>query len=400
MARPIKETPILTGKDAKQFAKEMDKPKSYSTEEKARMEKHEKSFDKMVFSSDGKAIENMNIPVYTISTKAINLLAQIAEKLGEIKGAGKYSRNLRLRKINRLRSIQSSLAIENNTLSLGQVADIIEGKRVLGLPYEIQEVKNAYQAYEHLLEYNPYNINDFLKAHQFMTADLFKDTGHFRSQGVGVYNGRQLVHAGAGYQFVPQLISDLFLWAQKTDIHPLIKSSIVHFEIELIHPFMDGNGRIGRLWQTLILSKWNELFAWLSVETVVYENQQNYYAALQTAEKTANSEVFIEFMLNAIFQALAELPTRKITDIFTDINTDKLSKAELEFLEQIAGYLDKNGEITNYRAQLLTNKSDVSVKKYLVKFVAIGLLQTEGQNKGRKYVINRNTHDSQEHTRI
>jgi Fic family protein len=332
----------------------------------------------------------MNIPEYTISTKSIDLVARIAERVGEIRGSGEYIRNLRLRKINRLRSIQSSLAIENNALTLGQVIDIIEGKRVLGLPHEIQEVKNAYQAYEHLLEYDPYKVKDFLKAHQFMTTQLVKDAGYFRSQGVGVFEGSKLIHAGANYQFVPQLVADLFLWAKQTDVHSLIKSSIVHFEIEFIHPFIDGNGRLGRLWQTLILSKWNELFAWLPVETVVYENQQGYYDALAISQKSGDSEKFIEFMLNAILQALEELPSRKITDIFTDINTDKLSKSELEFLEQIAGYLDKNGEITNYRAQLLTNKSDVSVKKYFAKFVELGLLKEEGKNKGRKYKINNN----------
>jgi len=329
--------------------------------------------------------KNMNTPIFTISAKAIDLVARIAEKLGELSASGEYNRNLRLRKINRLRSIQSSLAIENNTLSLDQVTDIIDGKKVLGLPHEIREVKNAYQAYEHLLEYDPYKVKDFLKAHQFIAADLVKDAGHFRSQGVGVFTGTQLIHAGANYKFVPQLITDLFAWAKKSDIHPLIKSSIVHFEIEFIHPFMDGNGRIGRLWQMLILSKWNDLFAWLPVETVVCENQQDYYGALQTAEKTSDSKVFIEFMLNAVLQALEELPSRKITDIFTD----KLSKTELEFLKQIAGYFYKNGEITNYRAQLLTGKSDISVKKYLSKFAEIGLLQIEGKNKGRKYKINK-----------
>jgi Fic family protein len=331
----------------------------------------------------------MNVPVYTISPRAIDLVAKIAEKVGELKGSGEYNHNLRLRKVNRLRSIQSSLAIENNTLTLGQVTDIIEGKRVLGLPHEIQEVKNAYQAYEHLLDYDPYKVKDFLKAHQLMTMQLVKDAGHFRSQGVGVFEGSKLIHAGASYQFVPQLMADLLTWAKKTEIHPLIKSSIVHFEIEFIHPFIDGNGRIGRLWQTLILSKWNELFAWLPIETVIYENQQTYYNALATSQKAGDSESFIEFMLTAILQVLEELPSRKITDIFTDIITDKLSKAELEFLEQIAGYLDKNGEITNYRAQLLTNKSDVSVKKYLAKFVEIGILKVEEKNKGRKYFINK-----------
>jgi Fic family protein len=329
----------------------------------------------------------MNVPVYTISAKAIDLVARIAEIVGELKGSGEYSHNLRLRKINRLRSIQSSLAIENNTLSLGQVTDIIEGKRVMGLPHEIQEVKNAYQAYEHLLEYDPYKVKDFLKAHQFMTSDLVKRPGKFRSQGVGVYEGTRLIHAGANYKFVPQLITDLFLWAKKSDAHPLIKSSIIHFEIEFIHPFIDGNGRIGRLWQTLILSKWNELFAWLPVETIVHENQQGYYNALANAQKAGNSEIFIAYMLNTILQALEELPSRKITDIFTDINTDKFTKVELEFLEQIAGYIDKHGEITNYRAQLLTNKSDISVKKYLSKFAEMGLLRVEGKNKGRKYLI-------------
>jgi len=329
----------------------------------------------------------MNDPTYTISIKTIDLVSRIAEKLGEIRGVEGYSHNLRLRKINRLRTIQSSLAIENNTLTLGQVTDIIEGKRVLGLPHEIQEVKNAYLAYEHLLEYNPYKVKDFLKAHQYFTALLVKDAGHFRSQGAGAFDGAKLVHAGAGYQFVPQLVKDLFLWAKKTDVHPLIKSSIVHFEIEYIHPFIDGNGRIGRLWQTLILTNWNELFAWLPVETVVYKNHQSYYEALAISQKSGNSVLFVEFMLDAILQALEELPARKITDIFTDIITDKLSKTELEILEQIAGYLDKNGEINNYRVQLLTNKSDISVKKYLAKFVELGLLEVEGKNKGRKYKI-------------
>ena len=142
----------------------------------------------------------MNIPAYTISTKTIDLVAQIAEKLGEIRGAGEYNRNLRFRKINRLRSIQSSLAVENNPLTLGQVTDIIDGKRVSGLPHEIQEVKNAYQAYEHLLEYDPYKVKDFLKAHQFMTTQLVKDAGYFRSQEVGVFEGSKLIHAGANYQ--------------------------------------------------------------------------------------------------------------------------------------------------------------------------------------------------------
>lgn len=329
----------------------------------------------------------MNNPTFTVTPKALDFVAKIAEAVGELQGSGEYARNLRLRKVNRLRSIQSSLAIENNSLSIDEVADIINGKRVLGAPNEIQEVKNAYNAYEHLLQYNPYSVDDFLKAHQYMTEGLVSNSGKFRSKGVGVYAGDQLIHAGAKADFVPGLITDLLAWGQASNVHPLIKSCIMHFEIEFIHPFADGNGRVGRLWQSLVLSQWNELFAWLPIETLVYENQQAYYDALQQAGQSADSGVFIEFMLNVIYQSLAELPVHKVTDIFPDIDTDMLSKTELEFLESIAGYIEKHGEITNYRAQILTNMSAESVKKYLAKFVEAGLFQAIGEKKGRRYVV-------------
>lgn len=328
----------------------------------------------------------MDNPTFTVTPKTLDLVAKIAEAVGELQGSGEYARNLRLRKANRLRSIQSSLAIENNSLTIDEVADIINGKRVLGAPNEIQEVKNAYSAYEHLLYYDPYSVVDFLTAHRYMTEDLVGNPGRFRSKGVGVYAGDQLVHAGAKADFVPGLIADLFAWGRESEVHPLIKSCIMHFEIEFIHPFADGNGRIGRLWQTLILSQWNELFAWLPVETLVYENQQTYYDTLQQAGQSADSGVFIEFMLDVIYQSLAELPVHKVTDIFPDIDTDMFSKTELEFLESIAGYIEKHEEITNYRAQILTNMSAESVKKYLAKFVEAGLFQAVGENKGRKYI--------------
>jgi Fic family protein len=329
----------------------------------------------------------MEIPTFTVTPKSLDLVAKIAEMVGELQGSGEYARNLHLRKVNRIRSIHSSLAIEDNTLSVEQVTDIINGKRVLGRPKEIREVKNAYEAYKHLLEYNPYSVDNLLKAHRYMTNKLIDSAGHYRSKGIGVWAGGELIHAGAHQDFVPKLVTDLLDWAKKSDVHPLVKSSIVHFEIEFIHPFADGNGRTGRLWQTLLLSEWNEIFAWLPIETVVYENQQGYYDALGKSERSTDSGVFIEFMLDAIYQALNELPVHKITDIFPDINTDILTKTELEFLEQIAGFIEKNGEITNYRAQLLTNKSADSVKKYLARFVELGLLDAVGENKGRKYVL-------------
>lgn len=329
----------------------------------------------------------MNTPVFTVTPTTLDLVAKIAEMVGELQGSGEYARNLQLRKVNRLRSIQSSLAIENNSLSLDEVADIVDGKTVLGAPNEIKEVQNAYAAYEHLLEYDPFSVKDFLQAHRYLTDGLVKVPGSFRSKAVGVFAGDQLVHAGAKADFVPQLVADLLAWAGSSELHPLIKSSVVHFEIEFIHPFPDGNGRIGRLWQTLILGQWNELFAWLPIETVVHENQQSYYDALRQAGQSADAGVFIEFMLIAIHQALAELPVSKITDIFPDIVTDKLSKSELEFLQAIVGYVEKHGEITNYRAQTLTNLSAESVKKYLAKFTEIGAFKAVGEKKGRRYIV-------------
>ena len=330
----------------------------------------------------------MDQPSFNITEKITNLVAQIAEQIGKIQGAGEYDRNLRLRRVNRLRSIQSSTAIEGNTLSLAQITDVINGRRIVGNPREIKEVKNAYDAYENMLKFNPFKIVDFLAAHKLLTAGLVTESGQFRSGNVGVFSGSKVIHLGARPEFVSRLIKDLFNWAQKSDIHPLIKSSVLHFEIEFIHPFADGNGRIGRLWQTLVLSRWHKIFAWVPIETIIHENQTKYYRVLGNAEKTANSTEFIEFMLNSIAKALDELPANKITDIIPDKITDKLSKTELEFLKSIAGFLENNGAIDNYRAQLLTNKSAESVKKYFTVLVQAGIVTAIGVNKGRKYKLN------------
>ena len=330
----------------------------------------------------------MNKPSFTITEKITNSVARIAEQIGKIQGSGEYGRNLHLRKINRLRSIQSSTAIEGNTLSLEQITDVLNGRKIIGNPREIKEVKNAYAAYESMLKFDPFDTKDFLAAHKLLTADLVSESGMFRTGNVGVFSGKKVVHLGANPKFVPKLIKELFDWAKKSDIHPLIKSSVVHFEIEFIHPFADGNGRIGRLWQTLVLAQWHELFAWIPIETIVHENQAKYYRILGKAEKTADSTEFIEFMLDSIIKALDELPINKITDIIPDKITDKLSKSELEFLKSILGFIENNGIIDNYRAQLLTNKSAESIKKYFATLIKFDVLIAVGKNKGRKYKLN------------
>jgi Fic family protein len=240
-------------------------------------------------------------PPYTITDKMVNLVAAISALLSMISP----NVNMRLRKDRNIRSVHSSLAIENNTLSLEQVTDVINGRRVVGSPSEILEVKNAFAAYSQIELFDPFDVSDFLKAHKLVMNELADTAGKFRSHGVGIYDGNKLVHAAPKADFVHRHIDNLFGWAKNSDAHPLIKSSVVHYEIEFIHPFMDGNGRMGRLWQTVILSKWESLFLSLPTETVIFERQREYYAALGSSDKTGNSTAFIEFMLTAIADVFA-----------------------------------------------------------------------------------------------
>jgi len=251
---------------------------------------------------------------------------------------GGTSSNPQLRRDNQIRSIHSSLAIENNSLSLEQVTDVINGKRILGAPNEIREVKNAYEVYNLLLTYDPCNIDNLLEAHRTLMGGLTKEAGCFRSGGVGVFAGEQLIHMGPLASVVPRLISDLVDWIKTTDAHPLIKSCVFHYEFEFIHPFSDGNGRMGRMWQTLILSHWKPLFAWLPVETLVRERQQEYYSVLAASDQAADSTAFVEFMLLAIRDALRELlmteqvreqVTEQVERLMSVLGKETLSAREL-----------------------------------------------------------------------
>jgi Fic family protein len=262
-------------------------------------------------------------PPYEITDKMVNLIADISALLPTISA----NVSMRLRKDSNIRSIHSSLAIENNTLSLEQVTDVINGRRVAGSPSEILEVKNAFAAYSQIESFKPFDIPDFLKAHKLMMKELVDGAGRFRSQGVGVYGSGRLLHAAPAPEFVRGYIENLFAWAKESDAHPLIKSSVAHYEIEFIHPFMDGNGRMGRLWQTVILSKWDSLFSSLPTETVIFERQQDYYAALSSSDKAGNSTAFIEFMLTAIADMIAI--QEKHTDKHIDKHIDRRQAEQL-----------------------------------------------------------------------
>lgn len=244
-------------------------------------------------------------PPFQITPKILNAVAAISELVGN-HSAKNGNLSPQLRRENRIRTIQASLAIEQNSLTLDQVTAVLDGKRVLGLPREIQEVRNAFTTYEKLPDWQAENVADLLLAHQLMMFGLVDDAGKWRSSGVGIFRNDELVHMAPPASQIPRLMSDLLAWLAQTDNHPLITSCAFHYEFEFIHPFSDGNGRIGRLWQTLILSQWRPLMAYLPVETLISEKQDEYYFVLGQCDKNSDSTLFIEFMLNTIENALRE----------------------------------------------------------------------------------------------
>lgn len=250
----------------------------------------------------------MNEPVFNVTDKIITRVAEIAESIGKISVKSGFDKSPMLRRKNRIFTIYGTLAVEQNTLTLEQVTAVLNGKRVLAPPKDIEEVKNAYEIYEYMDSLDPYSPDDLLKAHGVMMRGLIPEAGDFRSRPAGVANSRtgEVVHIGTLPRYVPQAVENLMQWAKKSDIHMLIKSCIFHYEFELIHPFADGNGRIGRLWHTLMLSKWNSLFAWLPVESMIKEHQGEYYDMINLCNNSLDDTKFIEFMLDIIKQTLEE----------------------------------------------------------------------------------------------
>lgn len=305
-------------------------------------------------------------PPYTITNKIVALIAEISELIGHITVTSGLNNNPKLRRANRIKTIQASLAIENNTLTVEQITALLNGKRILGTPAEIKEVKNAYEVYEQLLTFNPYSVSDLLKAHGILMADLVKNAGHFRTGGVGVFKGRQVVHMALPAEFVPEHIGNLINWYQKSTAHPLIKSAVFHYEFEFIHPFADGNGRMGRLWHTLLLAEWKEILAWIPVETLVKERQEEYYDALGKADKEADSTVFVEFMLTALKEVLKEIPP---TDPESDQESDQDSVLDSEQVcDQVK---DKESDQDNRKFIELGEKERKIIEKASKEAVAI-----------------------------
>jgi len=322
-------------------------------------------------------------PPFKITNDILNLVYEIGELVGKISAEKEFEKNLTLRKENRIKTIYSSLAIEQNTLTLEQVTDVINGKRVLASLKDIKEVQNAYEIYERLEELDENSMKDLLLAHKIMTSELIKESGRFRSKNAGVYQGEKLIHMGTLPEYIPELINNLFLWLKNSKEHPLIKAAVFHYEFEFIHPFQDGNGRIGRLWHSLILSKWKKFFAWLPIESLVQKYQKEYYIVINNSNKDGESTEFILFMLEIIKETLIELvETQKMTDKVIDKMTDK-NKERVKLLMK---YLDQNNSISNKEAQSLLGISEATARRFLNSLVKENLLVAVGEYKARKYI--------------
>lgn len=272
-------------------------------------------------------------PPFTITNEILSYVSSISEKIGRITATSNLEAKPHLRKNNRIKSIHSSLKIEANSLSLGQVRDVINGKTVLGEQKEIQEVKNAYAAYELLSEIEPYSIKDLKRFHGIMTKYVVEESGDFRRGDEGVFKGDRCIFMAPPPQFVPQLTEALFRWMKEAHgtVHPLILSSVFHYEFVFIHPFADGNGRMARLWHTALLSKWKRVFEYIPIESQIEKFQEEYYDAIAKCHVDGASTIFIEFMLSQIDKIL--------DDISVQISEDS---------EQLSEYVKKLLEAMEY----------------------------------------------------
>lgn len=243
-------------------------------------------------------------PPFTVSAGAISRIAEISALIERYAIQMEQKDSLHLRRANRIKTIQGSLAIEGNTLSEAQITAIIEGKRIVAPLREIQEVKNAIATYDQYASLDPYSLEDLLKAHGVMMTALIDAPGRFRASGVGVFAGTQVIHMAPPAERVPELMSNLFTWLKRSKDHLLVRSCVFHYEFEFIHPFTDGNGRIGRLWQSLLLGQLHPVFQYLPVENMVYANQQGYYKAINKSTEKSDSGIFIDFMLEEILLTL------------------------------------------------------------------------------------------------
>ena len=333
----------------------------------------------------------MYVPPFTVSAEIIRLIGEISEQVGSIMTRlGDNVPSPQLRKKNQIKTIHSSLAIENNTLSLKQITDIIDGKRVLGAPDEIQEVKNAIEAYHLMPELDAFKEKDLLRAHELMMKDLVRNSGHYRHEGVGVFDGNgNCLHMAPPAERVPMLMGDLFEWVKKTDVHPLVRSCVFHYEFEFIHPFIDGNGRMGRYWQTMLLSRWKGIFAWLPVETIVKEHQQEYYHVIQKCDQAGESTLFVEYMLRCLLDAMANYDDddAKVQDKIQDKVQDKFPEVSQPVWD-VFDIIRNNPKVTVNSICEQINLKERQIYKHIAQLKSLGLIVRVGSNKTGYWKVN------------
>lgn len=303
-------------------------------------------------------------PPYTITTEIVSRIERIGEAIGKAEALG-ISQDLRLRRINRIRTIRGSLAIEGNTLSEEQVATLFDGKLVIAPPREIQEARNAIKAYDRYERWDPAIEADLLEVHGVLMGGLIDTPGQYRRGGVVVSGPGGVHHVGPPPERVPGLMSDLLGWLRESEEHPLISSSVFHYEFEFIHPFEDGNGRMGRLWQTLILTRWKALFAHLPVESLIHVRQQDYYHAIRRSSARGESNPFIDFMLEILLEAV-RLP--QVSDQETDQVSDQVAKL-------LIALRNGPGTATELMKEIGLSHRPTFRKNYLHPAISMGLIE-------------------------
>jgi Fic family protein len=316
-----------------------------------------------------------NKPPYDITPQILVLLASISEKIGAINAHTLSKSSPELRKQNRIKTIQASLQIEGNTLSIEQVTAIINHKKVWGPEKDIQEVINAHKAYQELVSFNLFSSRDFLKAHKLFLSNLIEHPGKYRSKGVGIVNGNQIKHIAPPAKRVPELMKELFHYLKNKDEIALIKSCVFHYELEFIHPFLDGNGRMGRFWQTLILMQDYPIFEYLPLETLIKDHQETYYKTLALCDQKGNSTMFIEFMFEIIDQALAQVLESKN---HTLKDTDRLDS----FVEEAPAIFTRKDYMLKYK-----NISSATASRDLKKGVELQYFKSKGDKNKTVYLL-------------
>lgn len=313
------------------------------------------------------------IPPYDITEEMLNIVSQIMENLGRLTGVNNLEKLPRLRRASRIKSIYSSLAIENNTLTIEQVTDVINGKRVIAPKEDISATKNAHNAYEMIEKINPYSIEDLLKVHGVMMDGLTSEVGRIRTSQVGVVNEHnQVVHLAPPAEFAKKQLEGLFKWVKESSCNMLIKSCVFHYEFEFIHPFTDGNGRMGRLWQTALLSSFRPIFAWLPIESIIKDNQAEYYKAITLSTSQGKSNIFILFMLNCLNVAINNL----IKDTKNHINHINSQ------IQALLGVIESYPQSMVELMQKLNLKSRISFRKnYLNPALEMGLIKMTEPDK-------------------